>query len=146
MKSKSKIKSKKRLRPTTGVLRILKNAYEGGFSMRAHWILALLVAAAISAGVVESAEAQSPGGYTPPAYGQTWGQYYSPQDWERFYHYPYVYYPQNYWGAEYFKSANHPYFRYPQEMRTPVYNKKWFNFYPSERLYHSGHHFNLDVF
>jgi hypothetical protein len=109
-------------------------------------MLALFVAAAVSV-MADSAHAQSPGGgYTPPAYGQTWGQYQGAQDWERFYHYPYVYYPQNYWGADYYKSSNNPYHRYPQEMRTPVYNKAWHNFYPSERLYHSGHHFNLDVF
>ena len=115
--------------------------------MRARWMLALLVAAVLSVfATADSAQAQTPQNYTPPAYGQTWGQYYSSQDWERFYHYPYVYYPQNYWGAEYYKSSNNPYHRYPQEMRVPVYNKKWHNFYPEGRLYHSGHHFNLDVF
>ncbi|MCP4829039.1 MAG: calmodulin-binding protein, partial [Proteobacteria bacterium] len=38
------------------------------------------------------------------------------------------------------------YHRYPPEMRIPVYNKKWHNYYPSHRRFHSGHHFILDVF
>jgi hypothetical protein len=31
-------------------------------------------------------------------------------------------------------------------MRVPVYNRKWYNEYPTSRLYHRGHHFKLDVF
>lgn len=70
-----------------------------------------------------------------------------PKDWERFYHYPYIYYPQNFWGPEYYRSANNLYFRYPPEMRIPVYNTTgWHNYYPSDREYHRGHHFILDVF
>lgn len=65
---------------------------------------------------------------------------------DRFYHYPYVTYPQNYWGNEYYRSNGDLYYRYPQEMRTPVYNKSWNNFYPGTRRYHWGHHFILDVF
>ncbi len=80
------------------------------------------------------------------AYGRNWGGTYSTQDWNRFYHYPYVYYPQNYWGNEYYRSANDLYHRYPAEMRIPVYNRKWHNYYPNRRKYHSGHHFHLDVF
>ena len=80
------------------------------------------------------------------AFGRVWGSAYGPRDWERFYHYPYVFYPQNYWGNEYYRSSNSLYHRYPQEMRVPVYNKKWHNYYPVGRRYHSGHHFNLDVF
>ncbi len=80
------------------------------------------------------------------AFGKSWGSDYNNQDWGRFYHYPYTYYPHNYWGQEYFKSANSLYYRYPKEMRIPVYNKKWHNYYPSSRPYHSGHHFILDVF
>ncbi len=80
------------------------------------------------------------------AYGRTWGQNYKTQDWERYYHYPFVYYPQNFWGNEYYRSANHMYFRYPPEMRIPVYNRQWHNYYPEERLYHDGHHFILDTF
>ena len=35
------------------------------------------------------------------AYGRVWGGQYGRTDWERFYHYPYVWYPQNFWGNEY---------------------------------------------
>lgn len=79
------------------------------------------------------------------AYGQTWGANGS-RDWNRFYHYPYVYYPQNFYAKQYFQSGNDLYYRYPQEMRIPVYNKKWHNYYPAGRRYHYGHHFILDVF
>ena len=80
------------------------------------------------------------------AFGQTWGGSASTRDWNRFYHYPYVYYPQNFYGQEYYRSSDSMYHRYPPEMRIPVYNKKWHNFYPSHRRYHQGHHFMLDVF
>lgn len=80
------------------------------------------------------------------AYGYDWGGQYGSRDMERFYHYPYVYYPQNYWGNEYYRSAESLYYRYPAEMRVPVYNKSWHNYYPSPRRYHWGHHFLTDVF
>ena len=80
------------------------------------------------------------------AYGRQWARSYSTQDWNRFYHYPYVYYPQNFWGAEYYRSSEDLYHRYPPEMRVPVYNQQWHNFYPEGQLYHSGHHFLLDTF
>ena len=80
------------------------------------------------------------------AYGRSWGNTYSSMDWNRFWHYPYVYYPQNFWGNEYYRSADSLYHRYPPEMRIPVYNRHWHNYYPSPRKYHSGHHFALDVF
>ena len=79
------------------------------------------------------------------AFGQTWGGR-NATNMDRFYHYPYVYYPQNYWGNEYFKSADSMYYRYPQEMRIPVYNRHWHNYYPESRRYHWGHHFITDVF
>ena len=79
------------------------------------------------------------------AYGQSWGGA-DTRDWNRFYHYPYVYYPQNFQGPEYYRSRDSLYYRYPAEMRVPVYNKTWQNPYPNGRLYHSGHHFLLDVF
>ncbi len=79
------------------------------------------------------------------AYGQSWGGT-DNRDWNRFYHYPYVYYPQNFWGQEYYRSSDSMYHRYPTEMRIPVYNKKWHNYYPSSRRFHYGHHFQLDVF
>jgi hypothetical protein len=80
------------------------------------------------------------------AYGRVWGSQYGSRDWERFYHYPYVFYPQNYWGNEYYRSAESLYYRYPPEMRVPVYNADWHNYYPEERRYHWGYHFHLDTF
>jgi hypothetical protein len=80
------------------------------------------------------------------AYGRAWGSAYGRNDWDRFYHYPYVFYPQNFWGNEYYRSAESLYYRYPPEMRIPVYNKKWQNEYPQDRRYHYGHQFILDVF
>lgn len=82
----------------------------------------------------------------PRAYGRTWGGQAGTRDWNRFFHYPYVYYPQNFYSQEYFRSSDNMYYRYPPEMRIPVYNKKWHNYYPSSRRFHSGHHFILDVF
>ena len=66
-----------------------------------------------------------------------------PTDWQRFYYYPYVYYPQNFQRPVEF---DHLYHRYPPERQIPVYNKSWYNFYPTEKPYHWGHHFILDVF
>lgn len=80
------------------------------------------------------------------AFGRQWGSSYNTQDWERFYHYPYVFYPQNFWGEDYYRSSDNLYYRYPPEMRVPVYNKQWHNYYPAGQKYHSGHHFILDTF
>jgi hypothetical protein len=80
------------------------------------------------------------------AYGQAWGNSYNTTDWQRFYHYPYVYYPQNFWGNEYYRSADSLYYRYPAEMRIPVYNRHWFSDYPTPRPYYRGAHFVLDIF
>ena len=95
---------------------------------------------AVSLGMAASASAEQ------RAYGRTWGGANGSTDWNRFYHYPYVYYPQNFYGQEYYQSSNSLYHRYPPEMRIPVYNKKWHNAYPSNRRFHSGHHFILDTF
>ena len=80
------------------------------------------------------------------AYGRVWGGQYGRTDWERFYHYPYVWYPQNFWGNEYYRSSEDMYYRYPPEMRVPVYNRNWHSEYPEPAIYHWGHQFNLDVF
>jgi len=80
------------------------------------------------------------------AFGLQWGRSYTTQDWNRFYHYPYVYYPQNFWGSDYYRSSEDLYFRYPPEMQIPVYNRQWQNYYPQGRRYHQGHHFILDTF
>jgi hypothetical protein len=102
----------------------------------------LALACALGLGcLMIGSEAQAERGY-----GREWGHTYRSQDWERFYHYPYVYYPQNFWGTEYYRSAESLYFRYPPEMRIPVYNAQWFNYYPEKRKYHQGHHFHLDTF
>ena len=103
-------------------------------------ILVLLCAAAIAVVfTATSAQAQQ-------AYNRQWGSSYTSQDWNRFYHYPYVYYPQNFYGNDYYRSQDNLYYRYPAEMRIPVYNRQWQNYYPDERRYYSGHHFILDIF
>ena len=88
----------------------------------------------------DTADAQQKG------FGAVWGQQNTGSNMERFYHYPYVYYPHNFWGNNYYRSADSMYYRYPPEMRIPVYNRHWRNYYPSPRRYHFGHHFLTDVF
>src|SRR5688500_6814058 len=88
----------------------------------------------------------SPANASDRAYGRVWGGQYGRMDWERFYHYPYVWYPQNFWGNEYYRSSEDHYFRYPPEMRVPVYNRSWHSEYPGPSRYHQGHQFHLDVF
>ena len=100
----------------------------------------------LCAAVALTALALCPQAEAQNAYGRQFSGTYTSTDWDRFYHYPYVYYPQNFWGSEYFRSADSLYYRYPPEMRIPVYNKRWHNYYPSPRKFHSGHHFILDVF
>ena len=102
------------------------------------WILLCAVALSVLVGLKE-APAQD-------GFGHPWGQTYSTQDWNRLYHYPYVYYPENFWGTDYYRSAEDMYYRYPPEMQIPVYNKQWQNEYPQPRRYHKGHQFILNVF
>ena len=102
-------------------------------------MLAMLCAVGFWALAPEEASAQQ-------AYGRHWGYTFTGRDYNRFYHYPYVYYPQNFWGHEYYRSSNDLYYRYPPEMRVPVYNRQWFNYYPEARKYHFGHQFVLDTF
>jgi hypothetical protein len=80
------------------------------------------------------------------AFDLQWGRSYSTQDWNRFYHYPYVYYPQNFWGHDYYRRSEDLYNRYPPEMQIPVYNRKWQSEYPQQQRYYKGSHFILDVF
>jgi len=103
-------------------------------------MLVVLCAVAVLT-LVYAADAQA-----EQAFGRQWGRNYTTQDWNRFYHYPYVYYPQNFWGNDYYRSAEDLYYRYPQEMRIPVYNRQWQNYYPQDRRYYKGGHFTLDVF
>lgn len=67
-----------------------------------------------------------------------------PSNWQRFYYYPYVYYPHNFQQTP--QSYNHLYYRYSKERQIPVYNQDWHNFYPTEKPYHYGHHYILDTF
>lgn len=71
---------------------------------------------------------------------------YDAQDWGRFFHYPYVYYPQNFSSMENYRSADSLYYRYSRPMQVPTYNPYWQNYYPVPRRYHEGGHFVLDVF
>ena len=100
----------------------------------------LVCAAALLVGLT-TADAQA-----EQAFGRQWGWTYSTQDWNRFYHYPYIYYPHNFWTTDYYRSSEDLYYRYPPQMRIPVYNLRWHNYYPQARRYHSGHHFVLDIF
>jgi len=68
------------------------------------------------------------------------------QEWNQFYHYPFVYYPQNFWSPQYFRSGPSLFNRYPPEMRVPAFNRNWQNFYPAPRRFHQGFHYNLDIF
>jgi hypothetical protein len=133
----------------------------GNPMIRRLFLLLLLAGSIVTVTNMTDAQAQE-------AYGRQWGHSYSAQDWNRLYHYPYVYYPQNFWGNDYYRSSEDLYYRYPPEMRVPVYNKQWENYYPqhqkdpfftsseifpffcSERhtgeRYYKGYHFNLDVF
>jgi hypothetical protein len=126
-------------------------------------IVFALFSAAFLASMLQMANAQD-----QQAYGRQWGHNYKTQDWNRMYHYPYVYYPQNFWGRDYYRSSENMYYRYPPEMRIPVYHKQWQNFYPAHRKdpvykeyqffpmfsgerhtgmkYYQGHHFTADVF
>lgn len=82
----------------------------------------------------------------PIGYGPLWPNTGANRDCSRFNHYPYVYYPQNFQSNDYYRSSDSMYYRYPQEMQIPVYNRHWHNYYPNPRRYHSGHHFITDVF
>jgi hypothetical protein len=66
-----------------------------------------------------------------------------PSDWQRFYYYPYVYYPSNFQKPIQY---DHMYYRYPPARQIPVYNTAWHNFYPEPHPWHAGHAFILDVF
>ncbi len=102
-------------------------------------IIVLCMVALLAIFTVTDANAQQ-------AFGRQWGRTYTTQDWNRMYHYPYVWYPMNFWGSDYFRSSEDLYHRYPPEMRIPVYNKQWHNPYPEARRYYKGKHFGLDVF
>ena len=110
---------------------------------KALFVATIALVTAIST-ATESQAQQPMGGQQ--AYGRSWGGAASSRDYGRFYHYPYVYYPQNFYGNEYYRSSDSMYYRYAPEMQIPVYNRQWYNYYPTDRRYHWGHHFILDVF
>ena len=113
--------------------------------MKRHLIAMVALATASTVLSVAKVQAQPPMA-GQQSYGYQWAHSYNSHDWNRLYHYPYVWYPQNYYADGYMKSANDLYYRYPQEMRVPVYNRSWQNYYPKSRRYYQGHHFHLDVF
>jgi hypothetical protein len=107
-------------------------------------ILVAAIAFVASVSTASVSEAQQPG--QQQAYGRSWGGAASSRDYSRFNHYPYVYYPQNFYGNEYYRSSDSLYHRYVPEMQIPVYNRQWYNDYPTNRRYHWGHHYLTDVF
>lgn len=113
----------------------------GGRIMIRKALMVAALGAVAGLSISDSAQAQQ-----PQAYGRSWGGAAGARDYQRFNHYPYVYYPQNFWGNEYYRSSDSLYHRYPAEMQIPVYNRKWANYYPTQQRYHWGHHFILDVF
>lgn len=104
--------------------------------LRRFVLSGLLGAAAFSALSTQDADLSG----KAEAQAQQVGQ---PSDWQRFYYYPYVYYPHNFQPPQQYDSM---YYKYPAERRIPVYNKDWYNFYPTEKPWYKGHHFILDVF
>ena len=59
----------------------------------------------VTVGQSQSAQAQE-----GRAFGQAWGNNKGAQNYDRFYHYPYVTYPQNYWGSAAYRSADSLYY------------------------------------
>jgi hypothetical protein len=114
--------------------------------VRKTFLVAALAMVGSFATTSQSQAQQPQAAYGQAAYGQAWGGAASNRDYQRFQHYPYVYYPQNFYGNEYFKSSDSLYYRYPAEMQIPVYNRKWYNYYPTNQRYHWGHQFLTDVF
>jgi hypothetical protein len=80
------------------------------------------------------------------AVGQQWATSHHAHNWQRFYHYPFVFYPHNFHTPAFFQSRPSLYHRYPAEMRVPAFNRQWVNFFPQQRRFHTGHHFRLDIF
>ena len=105
-------------------------------------LFSLVIAAFAVIYVTSDVKAQEP----QQAFGRQWGRNYNPQDWNRFYHYPYVYYDHDYYPREYFRSGPSLYDRYPPEMQVPTtFNRGWANYYLYPKRYHQGNHFTVDV-
>ncbi len=71
----------------------IRDLGRGGFTMIRRGILAGVCALGLWSGLATAATAQE------QAYGRQWARSYNSQDWDRFYHYPYLWYPQNFWSA-----------------------------------------------
>ena len=52
----------------------------------------------------------------------------------------------NFYPEEYFRSADNMYYRYPAEMRIPLYDKRNYNYYAEPKTYHQGFHYMTDIF
>lgn len=87
----------------------------------------MCVAAAVTIGTATEARAQQHG---------------QPADWQRFYYYPYIYYPHNFQRPVEYNSL---YYRYPAERQIPVFNKDWYNHYTAPKPWYKGHHYILDT-
>ena len=106
--------------------------------MKTRFFFFALLLAFAAALWCEKVSAQQPLGVRPSAN-------YNAQSWERFFHYPYVYYRQNFRPIENYRSTDDLYYRYRRDMQVPVYNPYWQNYYPVPRRYHQGTHFVLDI-
>ena len=68
------------------------------------------------------------------------------EDWNRYYYYPYRYFPHNFQSRDYHRAMANPPQRYPKEMQVPArYDQSWQNYFPAPRKYHFGRHFHLDM-
>ncbi|MDD3469067.1 MAG: calmodulin-binding protein [Thermoguttaceae bacterium] len=102
---------------------------------RTLWMLLVIAALSVTAQAAIASE-----GYAATVNQNT-------QDWQRFYHYPYTYYPHNFYAPEYFRSSSSSMMqRYPAEMQIPKYRRDWQNFYPSPKRFYQGYGFKLDMF
>ena len=76
--------------------------------------------------------------------------YYPGSQLSRFYHYPYHYFPHNYWpavGPRWPEAPNQPYMRPPAYQAYPAFREpNWRYELWSPQRYHRGHHFWLDQF
>lgn len=111
--------------------------------------LAVLVLLAVLRGVALAQYYPAAQPIQPPRPGQMVTAYYGPQI-QRFWHYPYYYFPHNYWptlGPRYPEGPNMPYMRPPAYMAYPPFREpNWrYEFFQPQK-YHRGHHFWLDQF
>ncbi|MGI5832450.1 MAG: calmodulin-binding protein [Thermoguttaceae bacterium] len=106
--------------------------------MKIRYLITVFLLAFAATLWCEKASAQQPLGVRASAN-------YNAQNWGRFFHYPYVYYPQNFRPIDNYRSTDDLYYRYRPDMQVPTYNPYWQNYYPNPRRYHRGAHFVLDI-